>query len=120
MRLGVGWMQSYITKNCKDPAKSIQLFTYLLSEEGQILTTYGIDGETYKINEEGKYELLLVTLSEFCVGYNRFDDNQSQHANMYAHELIGNYNAGINNFVDWNICLNEEGGTNSAKNICSA
>ena len=53
-----GWMQSYITKNCKDPAKAIQIFTYLLSEEGQILTTYGIEGETYKINEEGKYELL--------------------------------------------------------------
>lgn len=53
-----GWMQSYITKNCKDPAKAIQLFTYLLSEEGQILTTYGIEGETYKVNDEGKYELL--------------------------------------------------------------
>lgn len=52
-----GWMISYITKNCKDPAKAIQIFTYLLSEEGQILTTYGIEGETYTINAERKYEL---------------------------------------------------------------
>ncbi|HEX3076408.1 MAG TPA: sugar ABC transporter substrate-binding protein [Lachnospiraceae bacterium] len=52
-----GWMVSYITKNCKDPAKAIQIFTYLLSEEGQILTTYGIEGQSYTVNAEGKYEL---------------------------------------------------------------
>lgn len=53
-----GWMVSYITKSCSDPAKAIQIFTYLLSEEGQILTTYGIEGVTYTVNAEGKYELL--------------------------------------------------------------
>lgn len=53
-----GWMISYISKSCKDPAKAIQIFTYLLSEEGQILTTYGIENVTYTINGEGKYELL--------------------------------------------------------------
>ncbi|HCL00939.1 MAG TPA: sugar ABC transporter substrate-binding protein [Lachnoclostridium phytofermentans] len=52
-----GWMVSYITKQCKDPAKAIQLFTYLLSEEGQILTQYGIEGVSYTINSEGKYEM---------------------------------------------------------------
>ena len=51
-------MVSYITKSCSDPAKAIQIFTYLLSEEGQILTTYGIEGVTYTVNAEGKYELL--------------------------------------------------------------
>ena len=53
-----GWMVSYITKSCSDPAKAIQIFTYLLSKEGQILTTYGIEGVTYTVNAEGKYELL--------------------------------------------------------------
>lgn len=52
-----GWMVSYITNQCKDPAKAIQLFTYLLSEEGQILTTFGIEGVSYTINDEGKYVL---------------------------------------------------------------
>lgn len=52
-----GWMVSYITKQCKDPAKAIQLFTYLLSEEGQILTQYGIEGVSYMKNADGKYEL---------------------------------------------------------------
>ncbi|MEK5236570.1 sugar ABC transporter substrate-binding protein [Paenibacillus sp. FSL L8-0470] len=53
-----GWMISYITKDSKDPAKAIQLFTYLLSEEGQMLMNYGIEGETYKKNDQGKVELL--------------------------------------------------------------
>lgn len=53
-----GWMINYITKDCKDPAKAIQLFTYLLSDEGGILTQYGVEGETYQVNAEGKFELL--------------------------------------------------------------
>jgi len=57
-----GWMVSYITKNCIDPAKAIQIFTYLLTEEGQILTTYGIEGETYTINDEGKYVMMPEVL----------------------------------------------------------
>lgn len=48
-----GWMISFITKNCKDPAKAIQIFTYLLSEEGQMLMNYGIEGETYTKNADG-------------------------------------------------------------------
>lgn len=42
-----GWMINYIGKNCQDPAKAIQLFTYLLSDEGEMLTNFGIEGETY-------------------------------------------------------------------------
>ncbi|WP_419886378.1 sugar ABC transporter substrate-binding protein [Paenibacillus sp. B-A-8] len=53
-----GWMISFITKKAKDPAKAIQVYTYLLSEEGQKLMNYGIEGETYKVNEAGKIEFL--------------------------------------------------------------
>ncbi|MRN53657.1 sugar ABC transporter substrate-binding protein [Paenibacillus monticola] len=53
-----GWMISYITKQCKDPAKAIQVFTYLLSDEGQKLMNYGIEGETYQVKDNGKIELL--------------------------------------------------------------
>ena len=28
-----GWMITYVSKTCKDPAKAIQLYTYLLSDE---------------------------------------------------------------------------------------
>ncbi|WP_425517070.1 sugar ABC transporter substrate-binding protein [Paenibacillus tritici] len=53
-----GWMISYITKDCKDPAKAIQIFTYLLSEEGQKLMNYGVEGVTYKTNADGTVELM--------------------------------------------------------------
>ncbi|WP_410772480.1 sugar ABC transporter substrate-binding protein [Fontibacillus sp. BL9] len=53
-----GWMISFITKKCKDPAKAIQLFTYLLSEEGQMLMNYGIEGETYQVKADGSVEFL--------------------------------------------------------------
>jgi putative aldouronate transport system substrate-binding protein len=49
-----GWMLNYVS--CKDPAKAIQIFTYLLSEKGELLTTYGIKGQTYTVNSNGKYE----------------------------------------------------------------
>ncbi|MGX7350621.1 hypothetical protein RU97_GL001603 [Enterococcus canis] len=42
-----GWMINYISKNCADPAKAMQIFTYLLSDEGEMLTNFGIEGETY-------------------------------------------------------------------------
>lgn len=50
-----GWMITYVSKTCKDPAKAIQLYTYLLSEEGQILVNYGVEGETYTVDAEGSY-----------------------------------------------------------------
>jgi putative aldouronate transport system substrate-binding protein len=53
-----GWSVTYISKKVKDPQKAIQLYTYLLSEEGQFLTTYGIEGETFEFNADGKAVLL--------------------------------------------------------------
>lgn len=52
-----GWMVTFISKTCQDPAEAIQTFTYLISDYGQILTTYGIEGETYTIDADGKYVL---------------------------------------------------------------
>lgn len=49
-----GWMINYITKQTKDPAKAIQVFTYLLSDEGEMLTNFGIEDETYTIDADGK------------------------------------------------------------------
>jgi len=52
----VGWMKHYISKECEQPEKAIQLFTYLISEYGQIVTFYGVEGETYTVTEEGYYQ----------------------------------------------------------------
>lgn len=42
-----GWTVTLVSKNCKNPDRAIQFLTYLISEEGQMDTYFGIEGETY-------------------------------------------------------------------------
>lgn len=67
-----------------------------------------------------RYPDKLLTFSEGCIEYSRFDGNQLRNAQMYGHDMVGNFLAGMNNFVDWNICLDEKGGPNYANNLCEA
>lgn len=39
---------------------------------------------------------------------------------MYAHDIIGDFNAGMNGYIDWNIYLNDKGGPNHVGNFCDA
>ena len=48
-----GWTITLISKNCKDPARALQFLTYLISEEGQMDTNFGIKDKTYTINANG-------------------------------------------------------------------
>lgn len=57
-----GWMINYVTKQSKDPAKAIQVFTYLLSDYGEMLTNFGIEGETYTIDADGKVNFTPAAL----------------------------------------------------------
>lgn len=43
-----GWTVTYISKNCENPEKAIQLMTYMLSEEGQKSIYYGVEGPMYE------------------------------------------------------------------------
>lgn len=62
-----------------------------------------------------------LILSEGCVEYSRNSDkNQITFAEKYAHDIIGNFNAGTNAFIDWNMYLDSEGGPNHAGNYCDA
>ncbi len=36
---------------------------------------------------------------------------------MYAHDMIGNFKNGMNTFIDWNIVLDEQGGSNHVSNF---
>jgi glucosylceramidase len=68
-----------------------------------------------------QYPNLKLLFSEGCIEYNRFDrDDQLQSARMYAHDMIGNFNAGMNTFLDWNVALKSNGGPNHARNFCDA
>lgn len=60
-----GWTVSFVSKSCKDPAKAIQLFTYLISQEGQELYYFGVKGETFDIDPaDGKHFLLPEVMKE--------------------------------------------------------
>lgn len=62
-----------------------------------------------------------LVLSEACIEFSRFENENSMfNAQQYAHDIIGNLNAGMNLFLDWNLLLNEEGGPNHVNNFCDA
>ena len=42
-----GWTVTFITRDCRDPEKAIQLMAFLMSEEGQKLTALGVEGVDY-------------------------------------------------------------------------
>ncbi len=63
----------------------------------------------------------MLIFTEGCIEYSRLEkDSAMQHAQMYAHEIIGGLNAGMHAFLDWNLCLDLTGGPNHAGNYCDA
>ena len=59
--------------------------------------------------------------TEGCVEYSRFDGMTSlEKAEMYAHDILGNLNGGVNGSLDWNLLLDAKGGPNHVGNFCEA
>lgn len=59
--------------------------------------------------------------TEGCVEYSRFDGaSDLKKAEMYAHDILGNLNAGIAGSIDWNLLLDSKGGPNHVGNFCEA
>ncbi len=62
-----------------------------------------------------------IVFSEACVEYSLYNtQNHLRNAQMYAHEIIGDLNHGMNLFLDWNLLLDEQGGPNHVGNFCDA
>ncbi len=61
-----------------------------------------------------------LIFTEGCVEYSRFGTNQLENAQMYAHDILGDLNNGMNAFIDWNLFLDEKGGPNHVGNHCDA
>lgn len=68
-----------------------------------------------------QYPGIKLMFSEGCVEYSRFaDSGEVRKAEMYAHDMIGNFRAGVSTFLDWNLLLDEQGGPNHVGNFCAA
>lgn len=62
-----------------------------------------------------------LILSEACIEYYKYSaTDYLGNAQRYAHDMIGNMNAGMDAFYDWNLLLNEAGGPNYVNNLCDA
>lgn len=67
------------------------------------------------------YPECKLYFTEGCVEYSRFGSmTDLVKAEMYAHDIIGNLNAGVNGSIDWNLLLDEKGGPNHVGNYCEA
>lgn len=63
----------------------------------------------------------LIFHTEGCTGYSKFkQDEEIQNGEIYAHDILGNLNSGINAFLDWNLVLDYKGGPNHKKNYCNS
>lgn len=62
----------------------------------------------------------LLFHTEGCTGYSNFNPNEEvKNGEIYAHDILGDLNAGINAFIDWNLILDHKGGPNHKNNFCN-
>lgn len=63
----------------------------------------------------------LLVHTEGCTGYSRFNPNSEVfNAEIYGHDILGDLNAGINSYIDWNLALDNKGGPNHKLNYCNS
>ncbi len=63
----------------------------------------------------------LLIQTEGCTGYSKFKDKDLLfNAELYAHEIMGDLNSGVNAFIDWNLLLDYKGGPNHKHNYCNS
>ena len=68
-----------------------------------------------------QYPNQLLIHTEGCTGFSHFrKEDEVQNGQIYAHDMIGDLNAGVNGFMDWNLVLDNKGGPNHKRNYCNA
>lgn len=100
----------------------------ILEEEAAANYIYGIAVHWYTGDHfqglsmvKEKYPDKEIFFTEGCVEYSRFmDSNETGKAEMYAHDMIGNFTHGVSAFFDWNLMLDAKGGPNHVGNFCAA
>lgn len=50
---GGGWIQTFISKECKNPEKIAEMMSFATSREGLLLNDYGVEGTDYTVDEKG-------------------------------------------------------------------
>ena len=104
--------------NKKDLSTKVdKLYTY--NDKISSVGFHWYDGSHFdELNKiHNKYPNLLLIESEMSCGYSPYDEKEwINDAELYANEIIGNINNGMNIFLDWNLLLDEKGGPNHKNN----
>lgn len=53
MLAGTGWIQTFVSKDCKNPEALAKAISFATSEEGLWLNYYGVEGEDYTLQSDG-------------------------------------------------------------------
>lgn len=69
---GVGWSGTYITKSNKNPERAIKFMQFMLSEEGQNLSAWGVEGKHYTMAPEGYPVLTPEVAADKAASYDEF------------------------------------------------
>jgi glucosylceramidase len=63
----------------------------------------------------------ILIHTEGCTGYSNFaQDDEVKNGEIYAHDILGDLNAGTNAYIDWNLILDYRGGPNHKANFCNS
>lgn len=81
---GFGWLTTAVSKKTQYPEQIAKLFTYLLSDEGQIAMCYGEEGVTFNYNADG-----TISLSEEYEA--AMANNDTKKYALSAMNLLDNY-----------------------------
>lgn len=56
----------------------------------------------------------LLIHTEGCTGYSNYrKEDEVNNAEIYAHDILGDLNSGVNGYIDWNLVLNHKGRSKS-------
>jgi len=103
-----GWMPTYITHSTKDPESAMELFTYLQSDYGQMLTNYGWEGTTYQKNADGTVQLLPTIKTQAASNNDAYNKEWGigqfylfGHDKWKAVDPTDSYPAALTTIFDW-------------------
>ena len=76
--------------------------------------------ENIKLISETFPDKLLIH-TEGCTGFSKFNPNDEvTNGEIYAHDILGDLNSGVNAYIDWNLILDNKGGPNHKSNYCNS
>lgn len=102
-------METLVQNGAYDFASGIAFHWYVGSHFENLAAIHRLFPEKLLIHTEG------------CTGYSNFKtSDELYNSELYASEIIGDFNNGTNGFIDWNMVLEYNGGPNHKQNYCNS